>query len=278
MGLSLREMQELAEAEFTVADTRKDLNRLVEYFMAREDQVESVEVAFVKERQLSWDIAREHKIFFVDDELEKIDLPEEFCEESFGFVRGSHLVFSGRLVYPVMDVKGDVMGFCGWDKFEKPKYLDSKTYGYTAKQTTFYGMEKLPEYYRSGKPIYVVEGIVCCLYLRSIGLQAIATLGSSISGYVLEILKRVENRLIFIPDNDVIGKNNEELATSLAGEHYVRQVKRLLPRATVIQSIVAKDIDDTRKVEDHKYEGLLKEDLLKVAQCPYLKFNVIRVR
>jgi len=274
--LTLRELQLLTESVYSVQDSRKDLNRAVAWFMAQPDQENAINVAFIEERQLPKEIAIQHKIFFVDESLVLADIPEEFHEQSLGLIRWNKLVFSGRLVYPVMDVKGDVMGFCGWDKFEKPKYLDSTNHGYKAKQSIVYGMEKLEEYYNSSEPVYVVEGIVCCLYLRSLGLQALAVLGSSLSPYVIQILKRFGKRLIVIPDNDAFGKDPDEIGESLSGENFVRQARRVLPQAKVIQSVIAKDVDDSRKIEDKQQKFV--EELIAIARNPFVFTETIRVR
>lgn len=275
---SLKELQMLAEAEFSIEDTRQDLNAIVEFFRNQEYHEHAANIAFVQERELPKFLVDECKLFFVDEDYSVADLPDSFKAESLGFVKKNFILFNGRLVFPVMDVKGDAMGFCGWDKFEQPKYLDSRNHGYKAKATTFYGMEKLSEYYRSDKPLYVVEGIICCLYLRSIGLQAIALLGSSITPYVMQILKRFGKRLVVIPDNDIIGKTPEEINEIPAGEHLVKQIKRNIPTARVIQSTVAKDVDDTRKIVDHKYEEQFKKELEMVANNPFHFFSTIRVR
>lgn len=277
--LSFKEMQLLAEKEFSVEAAREDLKAIVEFFKSRKYYMECVDVAFVKERQLPWSTAEEHDVFFVDEDTLVEDIPEDLRHESLGMVKGRRVVYAGRIVYPVKDVKGQVMGFCGWDKFEKPKYIDSKNNGYKAKDTTFYGMEKMAEYYKSSKPVYVVEGIVCCLYLRSIGLQSVALLTSSLSPYVVEILKRIQNRVVIIPDNDIIGKDREELqGLRPAGEHLVRLAKKYLTGARVIQPAVAKDVDDTRKVDNHKYEEQFKQELASVAVNPYRVYRTIRVR
>lgn len=273
---SLREMQMLAEAQFSVEDSRRDLNHLVQFFQNLPGQKEFLEIAFVNERKLPKEIAIEQKIFFVPEEIAVSNLPEEFQTEALGMVKNGYLVFEGRLVYPVMDVKKNVMGFCGWDKFVQPKYLDSKNHGYKAKATTFYGMEKLEEYYKSEQPFYVVEGIVCCLYLRSRGLQAGALLGSSITPYVAQVLQRFQERLILIPDNDAIGKSVEELAGNLSGEHLVKQAKRLFPKARVIQSQIAKDVDDSRLITQK--EALFLAELQQAAKNPFSIYQTIRVR
>lgn len=277
--ISLKELQMLAEAEYSVDDTRLDLDQIVDYFCSQEQNDWYLENGVVITRDLPLDILKEHRVFYVDEDLNVLDVPELFKEDSLGFItKGKYFTFSGRIIYPVIDNRGHTMGFCAWDKFVQPKYLDSHNYGYTAKQTTLYGMERLPEYYRNNEPVYLVEGIVCCLYLRSKGFQALALLGSSISPYVIQILRRFGKRLIIIPDNDVIGKPVEEYPEKIAGEHLVRQCKKVLPLATVIQSRVAKDVDDTRKCEDHQYEEQFLNELRNVALCPFLPFNIIRVR
>lgn len=279
MALSFRDLQLLAENEYSVEETRKDLNRLTDFFRAQEYHTHAIEVVVGQVRKLSLAIADEQKIFFVDESISVLHIPEDLRPEALGMVKGSNVVFSGRLVYPVMDVYGNVMGFCGWDKFAKPKYLDSKNYGYKAKTNILYGMEKLPEYYKNTKPVYVVEGIVCCLYLRSIGLQSVAVLGSYLTGYVIEILRRMETKLIVIPDNDTIGKHLDEINIGKpAGEGFVKQTKKALPRARVIQSILAKDVDDTRLLDDGKYEEQFKKDLEMVGVNPFMPFSTIRVR
>lgn len=274
--LTLREMQILAEAQYSVEQTREDLGRMVQFFLGMPEQEEFLNIAFVKERKLPMELAKEQKVFFINEDFPAERLPEEFRAESLGMVKGKHVVFAGRLVYPVMDVKGAVMGFCGWDKFVQPKYLDSKNHGYKAKNTTLYGMELLPGYYRSKEPVYVVEGIVCCLYLRSIGLQSLALLGSRISPYVAQILRRFGGRLIVVPDNDAVGKQASEIGYSLAGEHFVRQAKRMLPKAHIVQSAVAKDIDDTRQVPG--CELALSKELKAVWENPFVKCQVLRIR
>jgi hypothetical protein len=280
MGLSLRELQELAEREYSIEETRKDMSRMVDWFCNLPDQEQYLDIALQKYRHIPIELGKKQKIFFVDDEMLPAHMPEEFRSESLGFVRGSHIVYAGRLVYPVMDIKGDVMGFCGWDKFTKPKYMDSHNQGYKAKATTFYGMELLPEAYRSNLPIYLTEGIVCALYLRSKGFLAFASLGSQLTPYVIAILKRFGRRLCVIPDNDTVGKSVEEINDSkrTAGEGYVTQVKRFLPQATVLQSVIAKDPDDTRLFEDGKYEQRFLYELQQVMINPFMKLETVRLR
>lgn len=230
----------------TVTDTRKVLNRIVEFFKSRKEYVEEVTWFATLVRYLEPKTLMDADAFHIQPELEVCTLPEEFRSDTYGLCRGVYFRYSGRFIYPVKDVRGDVMGWCGYDKFELPKYKDSDNFGYKAKEATVYGMEKLEEYYRSGKTVFFVEGIVCCLYLRQMGLQALALLGSHYTPYVGQIIKRFGMRAIVIPDSDE------------AGNKLVKQLRYLKCHATVIQSSIAKDIDDSRQVDPTLVEELLK--------------------
>ena len=222
------------EQSDSVAEARLKLDRIAEHFLQLPKQPLYVE-AFAKIRK---DFPVQALIaadaFAVPHDYTPGLLPEELQHDSLGFVRGAHLIYAGRFVYPVKDPKGHVAGWCGYDPFETPKYLDSINYGYSAKNSLFYGSEKLHEYYRSGKPVIVVEGIVCCLWLRNNGFQALSSLGSYLTPYMVTVLKRFGRNCIVISDSDE------------AGTKYREQVRKQLPLAKCVQSCIAKDVDDSR--------------------------------
>lgn len=233
-------------AETTVVKSRKQLNQIVDFFKSRESYLEEVTWFAELVRHLDVKTLLDADSFMVQEDFLITYLPEELQHDSLGFCRGDNIVFQGRFVYPVKDNKGDVMGFCGYDKFSEVKYLDSKNYGYSAMSYTLWGMEKLPEYYRSNKPVYFVEGIVCALYLRQCGLQALAVLGSHFSPYVLEIVRRFGMRAIVVSDSDE------------AGTRCRKSLKYKLPYLRCVQSCLAKDVDDSRMVNEQFVEELRK--------------------
>lgn len=274
---SLRDMQMLTESTYSIETTRKDLNSIVDYFRRQPWQEEIMTAVSENLRHLPREILDQSKCFFIPEDLSVESIPEEWRVEAFNLVRKNRFIMAGRFIYPVMDVKGDVMGFCGWDPYVTPKYLDSKNFGYKANGNTLYGMEMLETYYTSGKPVYIVEGIICCLYLRSKGLQALALLGSHISNYCVQIIRRFGKRACIIPDNDAYGKDLSNL-DNLAGEYLVKAAKLKLPNAIVCQSKVAKDIDDTRKFNDGFCEKKLLRELSQVMVNPWLPLEIVRVR
>lgn len=222
--------------ETTIGSLRKQLNGLVAFFKSREAYLEEVTIFAEMVRNLEVKTLLDCDSFMVQEDFLLTELPEEFQHDSLGFCRGDYCVYQGRYVYPVKDVRGDVMGFCGYDKFSEVKYLDSLNFGYKAKSYSLWGMEMLPEYYKSDKPVYFVEGIVCCLYLRQCGLQALAMLGSNISPYVTEIIRRFGTRAIVCCDSDEAGTKCRNI------------LKKRLPTVRCVQSRIAKDVDDSREV------------------------------
>lgn len=256
--------------EFSVEDTRKELMQIVDFFRSQPYHEDAMRIIAQEERKLPKSIIDEAKVFFVSEDLVPADYPEWMRLPSYGFMTSyGECKYFGRLVYPVFDITGDVMGFCGWDKFAPdhglPKYLDSKNYGYKAKETTLYGMEHIAKYYNDNKPVFVTEGIVDSLWLRSEDFHAMASLGSYLTPYVLQILSRFGNRLVIIPDNDE------------AGNTFVRQCKYNLPKARVLQAKVGKDVDGMRKYDDGIYLQRVLTDLRNCTN-PFARMDMFIVR
>ncbi len=244
------ELQQMSSSDSSIATTRRELNELVEHMLKFEWQEEQLE-SFALLRNLEVSTLKRVSGFMVLDDLAVSAVPDKFQHDSYGFVEGSRLIYSGRFVLPVKDVKGDVAGFVGYDKFEAPKYLDSKTYGYKAKKTMLYGMEELPKYYTDGYVI-VPEGSMCRLWLIEHGFNSMAMLGSYLSPYAVEVLKRFGRKCIIVPDSDD------------TGNHYKRTVRTLLPEAQIWQTTKAKDIDDStkKKVEEDGEEYSIRDEAL----------------
>lgn len=231
------ELQMLANAEEnTIADSRKRMNEIVSIFKALPDYLEQLQFFADLRKGIAIETLEAADAFMVDPDYPLTLLPEELRHDSLGFCNGFGYVYSGRFVYPVKDVKGDVAGWCGYDKFEQPKYLDSVNYGYHAKEGSMWGLEKMADYYSTDDPVFFTEGIVCALWLRQSGFQAMSLLGSYLSPYVIEMLKRLGRRCIIIPDADA------------AGNMLAKSAKYALPQARIIQSKIAKDIDDSQQI------------------------------
>lgn len=254
-----------AESGNSIESHRVKMTEMVKFFSSNKDNRWKVEEVFKSLRHnLNLSSLKEKDIFLMDTrEFIPSSIPQEYFSYPFGMFRlNKTSYFANRLVYPVRDVQGNVMGLCGWDPVDLPKYLDSKNYGYNAKKNCMYGMEELPAYYTSKEPVFITEGIVCTNFLRSESLQALALLGSTLSPYVCEIIKRFGDRAVFLMDNDG------------AGLSVYKTAKYRVPKSQCYVSLVAKDMDDTRIAEGGIYkEPLLKE--LREISNPFAKREIL---
>ena len=230
----------------TVSDARQKMNEILRLFLEQPDREDNVSIFAEIGRNLKPQTLLDCDAFMINPEDDLLFISEDLMEDTYGMFRGPYCLFRGRMVYPVKDVHGDVMGWCGYDMDSDVKYLDSVNYGYKAKNATVWGMEKLPEYYRSGRQVFFTEGIVCTLYARQCGEQSLATLGSNLTPYVAEIINRFGDKARIITDSDE------------AGNKFKRIAHRLCPKARVLQSRIAKDLDDSKNVNPDVGKELAK--------------------
>lgn len=266
---------------YKVDDARKDLRRVKEYFQSQPYHDRAMEAFLLEHRQLPESCIKDLDAFFILEDQDIDELPEWLIAEPMGMLKRGHLTYAGRVVFPVKSPKGEVMGFIGWEPFDKPKYLDSDNYGYKAKVSTFFGMENLPEYYTDNEPIFITEGLMCTAWLRANGFHAMASLGSVLSKYCINILKRFGNRCYIVPDNDEAGLN------------FLNQVRYALPQARKIMvrnfTVTAKKAMGDGTIEEREeitkdieqlrlyYEEELLEDLRNLDNPSYRLKVLIRV-
>ena len=126
--------------------------------------------------------------------------------ESFGLIsKNDYFILNGRFLIPVEDISGNLISLIGFFP-DKRKYITLST-PFFSKEVLFFNFRQA--YDLSWKEydglVFLVEGIFDCLALRSIGLPAIATMGSTVSKTKGELLKLFK-RVLAIPDDDETGK------------------------------------------------------------------------
>ena len=245
---------------FTVDDCREDLERIKNYFQNKDYHENAMTAFFTNWRKMPDGVAEDADAFFIDEDIAVTDLPEWMRAQPYGLVKRNTITMSGRCCLPVKTAKGKIAGFLGWDPTTTPKYLDSSNYGYKATTTLMYGMENIEEYYFNNKPVFLTEGSMCVLWLRSQGFQALSSLGSTLTPYMVEVLSRFGNRLYAVPDNDA------------AGFAFKKSIKYKLPLANIIMVKEGKDIDGCRG--EHSDE--LLEDLNNITNLLYRPKILIR--
>ena len=128
--------------------------------------------------------------------------------------------FRDRLMFPIHNTKGNVIGFGGRVLSDKdnPKYLNSPETPLFSKSKELYGLYHCRKYSRRIDYILVVEGYMDVIALHQQGITSVvATLGTATSPAHLQVLSRSAETIVFCFDGDKAGRDAawKALKTSL---------------------------------------------------------------
>lgn len=118
------------------------------------------------------------------------------------FTEEGKFLLSGRFIFPVCDMLGNVVALIGWFPDDK-KYITTPSRLFS-KNCLFYGMEQLGMT-GVGKDYVLVEGIFDSLSVRSLGIPSIAQMGIN-SSREKSVLYTLFRSFVAIPDNDREGR------------------------------------------------------------------------
>lgn len=116
--------------------------------------------------------------------------------------------FRNRIIFPIIDAKGRVIGFGGrvLDN-SMPKYLNSKDTLVFSKGDNLYGLNLIKRYSDDEKLI-LVEGYMDVLSLNKNGINyVVASLGTAFTHNQAKVLKRYNREIYICYDSDIAGIN-----------------------------------------------------------------------
>lgn len=157
--------------------------------------------------------------------------------------------FRNRLMFPVIDVRGDVVAFGGrvLDKSE-PKYMNTTETIVYSKRRNLYGINLAK---KTKRPNFILcEGNIDVITLHQAGFDnAVASMGTALTVEQTRLLSRYTKELVLCYDNDTAGqlatqKNIDLLKNS---EFSVRILQ--LPRRLAEGEYVKQDVDDFIKFQ-----------------------------
>ena len=131
--------------------------------------------------------------------------------------------FRGRLIFPLANHRGQVLGFAGraLREEDRPKYLntsENKAVGFFKGQM-LYGMHEARTPAMKAGRFVVVEGYTDVLALHQAGVpESVAIMGTSLTDQQLEELTRVQGTVYLALDADNAGKNATSRASRMASE------------------------------------------------------------
>lgn len=167
--------------------------------------------------------------------------------------------FRNRLMFPVIDVRGDVVAFGGrvLDKSE-PKYMNTQETPVYSKRRVLYGLNLAKKTKRPN--IILCEGNIDVVTLHQAGFDnAVASMGTALTVEQTRLLSRFTKELVLCYDNDGAGKIATDRALQiLNNSEFTVRVLQLPRRRTAEGELVKQDADDFIKFQGAPaFEALL---------------------
>jgi DNA primase len=174
-------------------------------------------IEYLKKRGLSGDIAKRFGIGYAPDGWQNLEkaFPDYGARVlvTAGLTKLSeenrrYDVFRDRIMFPIVDVRGNVIGFGGRVLGEgEPKYLNSPETPIFEKGRELYGLYQARRPIRDAGRVVVVEGYMDVVALAQHGIEyAVATLGTATTPLHVQKLLRQTEEIVFCFDGDDAGR------------------------------------------------------------------------
>ncbi len=183
--------------------------------------------------------------------------------------------FRGRLIFPIRNVKGEVVGFGGRALGDmQPKYLNTPQTVLFDKSGVLYGLDLAREGIRSADAAVVVEGYVDVLTAHQHGFRnVVAPLGTALTAGHVGLIKRLSRNVYLALDADAAGQRatlrglsafaeapedeqNEAARPVITAQGLVRWQRDVTLR--IIKLPEGRDPDDVIKTDPQQWRALLK--------------------
>ena len=160
--------------------------------------------------------------------------------------------FRNRLMFPIIDVRGNVIGFGGRVLDDsKPKYLNSNETLIFNKRKNLFGLNLAKKTKETS--MILVEGNIDVVALHQYGFDnAVASLGTSLTEEQVSLLSRYTEQVILTYDSDEAGQR--------AAQRAIPMLEKAGLRVKVLQMKDAKDPDEfLKKFGADRFKMLLQD-------------------
>ncbi|MBO0781304.1 MAG: toprim domain-containing protein, partial [Ktedonobacteraceae bacterium] len=153
---------------------------------------------------------------------------------------GIYDYFRNRLIFPIRDIRGRVIGFGGRALGDgKPKYLNSPQTLLFEKNSVLYAIDMAKDAIKGAGQVIIVEGYVDAVIAHQYGTrQTVACIGSAITERHIQQLKKLTRQVTLALDPDAAG--------SAATEHGIEEALRGFDRTVVPVPIPAGSSSSSR--------------------------------
>ncbi|MBU0963575.1 DNA primase [Patescibacteria group bacterium] len=154
--------------------------------------------------------------------------------------------FRNRLMFPIWDIHGNVIGFGGrWlgeDKEGVAKYINSPQTLIYDKSRVLYGIDKARQDIKKEKLAVVVEGYMDCISSHEAGVtNVVASSGTALTPEQVRLLKRYSINVAFAFDQDLAGDNAAKRGIEVAWQEEISTKIIRLPQGKDPDELIKKD-------------------------------------
>jgi len=180
---------------------------------------------YLKKRQINEKSIKEFQLGYAPDQqnlLSNILLSHGHSlldAEKAGLVTSGHDRFRDRLMFPITDTLGNIIAFTGRAMHETTagKYVNSPDSPIFSKSRVLYALDKAKQYIKEKKQAILVEGQTDVIAAHQHGYKnVLASSGTALTPYQLEILNRFTQNIAFCFDRDSAGEEATKRAIDLA--------------------------------------------------------------
>ncbi|MCP5078535.1 MAG: DNA primase [Psychromonas sp.] len=203
-------------------DTYLLMDDIAKYYQQQLSQHKNSEkvISYLKGRGLSGETVKHFKIGYAPEGWDNVfkrfsrspEIEKQLLEA--GMIKnrdsgGSYDFFNDRLMFPILDRRGRVVGFGGrvFDN-QEPKYLNSPETPLFHKGKELYGLYQVKQAHKTIERILVVEGYMDVVALGQYGIDyAVASLGTATTPDHIHTLFRHTSEIICCFDGDKAGRS-----------------------------------------------------------------------
>lgn len=116
--------------------------------------------------------------------------------------------FRDRLIFPISDKDGHVIGFGGRTLGDaQPKYLNTPQTSLFDKGSNLYALHLAHDAIRRTRDVIVVEGYMDAIAAHQFGFEnAVASMGTALTGAQVRLVRRSVDRILLALDSDIAGQ------------------------------------------------------------------------
>lgn len=127
-----------------------------------------------------------------------------------GLASENHDLYNGRIMFPLKDLSGRIVGFSGrrYDGKKENKYVNTKVTPIFQKGSILYNYYDAREFVRRKDQVIVMEGFMAAIRSISVGVKNVVSLmGTAMTKEQMSLLKRLSLNVILCLDGDDPGQH-----------------------------------------------------------------------